>query len=115
MTSENLVKGTNIASALDRALDYVTRESELCPGNAYIWARLAVCQYYAGHLDEMEASIERAFSLDAENPHSEFKLSNRRLSEADFAGWKGRRIYFEKMNESAEQCLHHLRNKRKQQ
>ncbi|MFL2865130.1 MAG: O-antigen ligase family protein [Pirellulaceae bacterium] len=104
-----------LPDALDRALDYAMRESELYPANAYIWARLAVCQYYAGHLDEMEASIERAFSLDAENPHSEFKLSNRRLSEADFAGWKGRRIYFEKMNESAEQCLHHLRKKSKQQ
>ncbi len=104
-----------LPDALDRALAYAKHELELYPENPYIWARLAVCQYYEGQLNEMEASIERALRLDAENPHLEFKLSNRRLLETDFAGWKGRRVYFEKIDESVEQCLDHLRSKTKQQ
>tara|TARA_B100000945_G_scaffold321608_1_gene337564 strand:- start:3784 stop:6084 length:2301 start_codon:yes stop_codon:yes gene_type:complete len=104
-----------ISEALDRALEYTEREVALNPQNAYLWARLAVCQYFSGQPSEMAASIERAIQLDKKNPHIEFKLSNRRLLEAEFSGWKGRKVYFEKKDESLEQSLQYLRNKREQQ
>ena len=100
---------------LRKALEYSTRQTELYPGNAYLWARLAICQHYNGQVSEMSVSIDKALRLDRENPHLEFKLRNRRLSESDFAGWKGRQIYFEKVGESIEQSLQHLRSKSKQQ
>ena len=104
-----------LPEVLDRALEYTERELELYPESAYIWSRLAACQYYAGELEEMKLSIQRAIKLDKANPHLEFKLSNRRLLEPEFAGWQGRGIYFEEIDESVEQSLHYLRKKRKEQ
>lgn len=91
------------------------RQTELYPESAYLWARLAIFQYYTGQLSEMNVSIENALRLDKDNPHLEFKLSNRRFSESEFAGWKGRQIYFEKAGESIEQSLQYVRNRTKQQ
>ncbi len=100
---------------LSRALAFVKRESELYPTNAYVFARMAICQYFQGDWEASLGAHEKALSLDKENPHLEFKLSNRRLCEVEFAGWTGQKIFFEKIDESVEQSLRFLRNKRKQQ
>ncbi|MEL0097335.1 MAG: O-antigen ligase family protein [Planctomycetaceae bacterium] len=100
---------------LRKAMEYSMRQTELYPESAYLWARLAIFQYYTGQLSEMNVSIENALRLDKDNPHLEFKLSNRRFSESEFAGWKGRQIYFEKAGESIEQSLQYVRNRTKQQ
>ena len=96
---------------LTTALAYTQRESELYPGSAVIHARLAVCHFLAGDQLEMRKSIDRALELDADNPHLEFKLSNRRLVEVEFAGWTNQQIIIEKSGESVEQILRTLRNK----
>ncbi len=110
-----LYRQYRLDQSLEDALEYTYRESELYPGSAHVWARLAVCQYFAGDLAGSSESIDRAFQLDQENPHTEFKLSNRQLTEAEFAGWRGRKVFFEKQEESVEQSLRYLRNKGKQQ
>ena len=99
---------------LSRALEFVKRESELYPTNAYIFARMSICQYFQGDWKASLLAQEKAFSLDDENPHLEFKLSNRRLCEVEFAGWKDQKIFFDKIDESVEQSLKSLRKRRQQ-
>ena len=99
---------------LSRALEFVKRESELYPTNAYVFARMSICQYFQGDWKASLLALEKAFSLDDENPHLEFKLSNRRLCEVEFACWKDHKIFFDKIDESVEQSLKSLRKRRQQ-
>ena len=56
------------------------------PNSAFSWARLALCDYLLNRPTAV-ASADRALALDQQNPHVEFKLSNRKFLELSLMDW----------------------------
>ena len=71
--------------------EFVKRKSELYPTNAYVFARMS----YVSTFRRLEGCLlaQEKVAADDENPHLEFKLSNRRLCEVEFAAGRTKDIF----------------------
>ncbi|MBT6849388.1 MAG: O-antigen ligase family protein, partial [Planctomycetaceae bacterium] len=72
---------------LHRAVELTRMETILFPSSAYSWGRLAVYESILGSTTAV-ATANHALQLDEQNPHSEFKLENRRFIELEYQAWK---------------------------
>ncbi|GIW89876.1 MAG: ligase [Pirellulaceae bacterium] len=88
---------------LERAVKAFRRGTEIYPNSAFAFAQLAWVTSLVGQPERAARYAARALELDAMHPHSEWKLSARRLPDPELS--RGG-----KQPPSAEQLMHQLRN-----
>jgi len=71
---------------LVQSRELTRKETQLYPNSAFSWARLALCDYLLKRPTAAD-SADRALMLDQQNPHVEFKLSNRKFLELSLMDW----------------------------